>query len=361
MYITGEIAMDLGFGAGMDAMMCNGMDEKTQEEKKMKAKCWDDLENMRKENKEWGDMGMFALKYGLGEAALSTFNQAMKKKMQAKITTGAGKEIFEKMAMKKLGPKFAAEMSEKMSRQLAKKAALKATSKMSTKLLMKASCGPLGWALMIFDMATMAVDMIDPLNLQQTVTGKILAEQRSGWIKNSKKMSEQQYQEAIKMYAKEGYGPEFVDKNMYFPYGKELFPTYPEIDEVEKDYADPEVAEKMKKYQLEYIMANIDMSQLEMPPEDEQSDYVKSINGPEDLKLTKEEEEIIQKMHDEYNRMLNEEYQKYVQEMTGFEDEILNKKREEILKLYYQRQRITIMMIGVTVIVLLLMVFILIF
>ena len=99
-----------------------------------------------------------------GQTVLRELSMKLQGKVIGKITTkiasDAGRKVAQQ-AVQKLGTKIATEIGEKIAIKVGQKAAVKAAT-MAGKTAVKAGMGPVGWALMGFDILSLGLDLADP-------------------------------------------------------------------------------------------------------------------------------------------------------------------------------------------------------
>ena len=79
----------------------------------------------------------------------------------------------------KLANKLIAKISAKLAAKIAAKLAAKQAAMMATKFAAKAAMGPVGWALMVFDLISMGLDLWDPFGFNETFFNKDLRGMRN--------------------------------------------------------------------------------------------------------------------------------------------------------------------------------------
>lgn len=171
----------------------------------------------------------------------------------------------EKSVTTRLARSAATKMSKTAIRGLVKRTAevaaertvVKSLVKSATKMQVKAAMGPIGWALLAFDVISLGLDMWDPMNLNALLYKKDLRTLQYDTISQLRSNAETMLIEDPTDPTKNVLGRWLpVSKGGPFTFPMEQLVTYPESAPNLPEFADPKLNQKLFQYYLEYMKDN---------------------------------------------------------------------------------------------------------
>jgi hypothetical protein len=181
--VGGQFAFEQGVATGLSAGMCK---ETANQSKKECQQSAIKQENMTFEGYTQSLIGIIGgelLEKNLKKAfarqtAKITAKQSAKTagKQTGKSIAKSGGKIGAKtgLVVTKLANRLIAKISVKLAAQITAKLAAKQAAMMATKIAAKAAMGPIGWALMVFDLISLGLDLWDPFGFNEILFNKDL-------------------------------------------------------------------------------------------------------------------------------------------------------------------------------------------
>ena len=244
--VASDIAATGTVQTGIGAAIC--MDESKFPTEAERNECLKGL----KQNAKPGDVAGIVV----GAVGAELMEQGLKKALAKAMAKKAASKTAGK-AGAKIGQEVAEQIAKKAAVNFATKTAAKQATAGAAKKGLLASMGPVGWAMLGFDVVSMGLDLWDPAGWGTTMWNKDIRDIRKMYLDmNRKAVEETEYphpfEEGVKYKGKDF--PKELGGPFLFP--EVLYPDYPPIDPNTGMFKNDEHTEKYMEYIMQFLEEN---------------------------------------------------------------------------------------------------------